>query len=228
VLIYSRTLTDAELATVETALGATGGQVFYDGNSMTDPLYSSYPASTTALLEAAGHPVHHLNVGVSGQRIDQMITDAAATLDAICVPTLPFSVLVYWEGRNALDVAAANVDQVAHRSAVLADMLTYGRARIAAGFTVVCLPVPPTAAATNVTYEADRVWLNAELEAAAAAANPHCHLQMEAADYPTLFAPGANANATHYADSVHMVTGSPGVGYELLATYVAAAVGGLL
>jgi hypothetical protein len=227
VLVFSGTLSDANTALVAAGLGATGIQVFYDGNSMTDPDDSSYPVDTSALLETAGYPVQHLNVGVSGQKISEMIPDAAAQLDANILG-LSKSVLVYWEGRNALDVAAANVDHVAHRSAVLADMLTYGRARMAAGFTVVCLPVPPTNAAVNLTQEEDRIWLQAALEAAAIAANPHCHIQMKASDYPILFAPGANNNATHYADGVHMVTATNGVGYRLLASYVATAIATLL
>ena len=206
-IMYSRSLTDAERAQVDRYCGAVGGQIIYDGNSMTDGTFSTYPAECTALLSA---PADQVNVGVSGQKASDMLADAASDVDARLLAAKSWKVCVYWEGLNSLNNAVP-------RATVLAELIQYGQERRAAGFKVVCICLPPSAFG-GPTYEADRQWINAGL---AAAGGDAWDAFVAESDDPTLFAAGANANATYYqGDQVHMT----GAGYTRLAGVVAAKV----
>lgn len=172
--------------------------VAYDGNSMTDSNYSSYPATTMTLL-GSGYTLLG-NFGVSGQTTTEMASDAATQIDPLVTPG---AFLVVWEIRN--EIRNAGVD---YRVA-FTNMMTYCSNRTAVGWRVVLLTMLPG----DSLVETQRTLVNA-----CTLASPY--IVANVAGDPRIGDGGDNLDTTYYSDGTHMTA----AGYNIVAGIVANAI----
>lgn len=180
--------------------------IVFDGNSMTDGAYSTYPATTLAALSTgwAG-----LNFGVSGQTTIGMLADAAAQIDTHYLSTRPKNIVVCWEGSNDLKLGATRADAQAR-------LVQYCQERQAAGWSVVILTIlPRRQSGLPATFEDDRTAINAYILA------NYASFADAVADVAAVAEMADPTNTTYYADGVHPTA----LAYNtLIAPVVAAAV----
>ena len=129
--------------------------VVFDGNSMTDGLYSTYPTKVVATIGWL-----NVNIGVSGQTTQGMLTRAAAYVDAeYDAVAHSLNVVVAWEGTNDLKLGATAQE-------AYDNLVTYCQGRRAVGFKVVILTLLPRQdSGLPVDYETSRVTVNTNIRA---------------------------------------------------------------
>lgn len=215
IVVYNRSLTDSEARQVVSYLAArhnltvTSGskQIVFDGNSLTVG-YVAFPAMTdVALPQVSGGFWRAYNLGISGQTIEQMATNAATKVDPLYNTSASKNILSCWEGTNALQA-------LQNPTTVYNDIVGYCQARRAAGWRVVIVTIlPRTAAGTYAGFEADRQTVNAAIRANYATfADAIADVGADA----TIGAPGASNNVTYYSDKTHLTT----AGYAIAATLI--------
>lgn len=218
ICVYSGTLSAAnELAlfnyfNAKYALGMTKRQVICDGDSLTDGhgvgAGNDYPAQMHALL--GGAPVWwKVNLGVGGQTIQQMETDAATQIDPTYNTNRIKNILSAWGGTN--DIIFGADDTTTYNRIV-----TYCTNRRAAGWKVVISDIIARGnfTAQMNTYKAS---VNSQI-AANWTTFADAFVQLSADSRLQ------NPNDTTYydADTVHLTTTGYGVVASLIAPQVSA------
>lgn len=123
-------LWSSKLASADVALLARRrGHVIFEGDSRTQGTSSPYPTQCMALSGVAAKSYGWENIGVSGQTVAQMLSDAATQVDGQVRPGLD-NVVVLWGGVN--DAAAGASDETIYNR-----LAEYGAARKAAGRRVI-------------------------------------------------------------------------------------------
>jgi len=184
--------------------------IVFDGNSMTDATYSSYPATTVAALTDTWTSQ---NFGVSGQTTIEMIADAAAQIDVLYDTNMLKNVVVFWEVANDLYFGATRADAQAR-------MVQYCQARQAAGWKVVVLTLLPRSKFDTLTYEDDRTAINSYIRANYAT---FADAVADVAGDSRIGDNGDCDDTTYYTDGCHMTT----AGYNIVAEIVAATINAL-
>lgn len=133
------------------------GQLIWTGNSLVDnvwhpfPIYQQFPELVTPKLRRKQRNVMR---AVAGLESNQMITKAPKHVTPMYDATLPFNILVAWEGVN--DIADG-----ATKEATLATQISYCQARQAEGWKVVAAVPPPHRLVDKTTFE----WLRDQFRA---------------------------------------------------------------
>ncbi len=179
------------------------GRLAFEGNSMTDGNYTQYPAKAAALLPSS---LLYVNLGHTADSTPDLIAQAATT-NSYRIPYANKNVLVVWEGRNDACVLGASKEDV------YAHLVTYCQAAMAAGWLVVLVTLPPSHDAT-LTYEAKRVWVNAQL---AANQQSICNQLVVLAQDPHFDDETDHTDQTVFRDGVHLTS----YGEDLVAAMVA-------
>lgn len=172
---------------------ATGGRVFFDGNSMTAS--QTYPSQSQTLL---GPAWTYSNVAVSGQTTIDMLSRAAVQVDQYRVYGAR-QIVSCWEGTNDLFFGANAADAYAR-------LVQYCSERRALGFKVMILTILPRAVADP--FEANRLIVNANIRANwSSFADAMCDLTTD----PNIGYPGACLDTTYYTDGTHMNNAGSGI-----------------
>jgi lysophospholipase L1-like esterase len=133
----------------------------FDGDSMTYGLREgctlAYP---TQLLSKYSVPIMNegSNIGVSGQTLLQMESDASTQIDTTFNSLKDYNIVLIWGGVNDL-----GLDLAVTAEEVYGRLKTYCQHRKSAGFKVYALTMLPQSVSTyssRVTYEADRQIFN--------------------------------------------------------------------
>lgn len=195
----------------------TIGLVVFDGNSMTDGQFSTFPGDVERAL---GPFWKAQNFGVSGQSTIEMLDDAERQIDTLPSPTR-YKILVVWEGSNDL-YHGAPVD------ASYARLVEYCKGRKEAGYTVMVLSLLPRTLEKHAWYEHDRSELNALLrEDFPEAVTDYLYRGTQYADYFLDVAAdsrignfGDETDTRFYYDQVHMTQR----GYAIIAKHVTSSI----
>lgn len=183
---------------------------------------NSYPSQTVNQL--LPQPWGMVNLGVGGQSLGSMVTNAAANVDPKYNPINDYTiVIVLWGGTNDLGTGSRTPAQV------FADLQTYGNARQAVGWKVVILSLLPRSA-TSPTFEADRQTLKGLLLGDFTVptgftniwtGGSYADALVDLASDSVIGLPGSQSNLTYFnADQVHLTD----AGYAIVAGYVKDAV----
>ncbi|HEX9105681.1 MAG TPA: SGNH/GDSL hydrolase family protein, partial [Longimicrobiales bacterium] len=198
---------------------AGAGQVVFDGDSLTLGTGATggqtYPAQTSALL--GGWP--GVNLGVSGQRTDQMLADVVTDVDGRYSAGLA-NYLAAWCGTNDLYQSVA-------ADLALKYLAQYCSGRLARGYRVAVATLTPCSSiGTPAGFEAARQALNTNLRANwRAFADGLIDLGANATIGPA----GAELNPTYYqGDKIHMTNAGYGIVAGLAKTALLGLRGGRL
>lgn len=186
------------------------GVVVFDGNSMTDPATSTYPAECMTTLRSTRDWLSY-NFGVSGQQTPAMTADAATQIDPLINTYAARNIVVPWEITNNLKLGT-------NAATAYANYVTYCQARQAAGWKVVAVTVLPRSdAGTPGDFEASRQTVNTNIRNNW---GTFADALADVAANPDMGDAGDETDATYYADLAHPTE----AGYAIVAGIVAAAV----
>jgi hypothetical protein len=184
-----------------------GGQIIFDGNSLTAVPSSTYPPRVMASL--GSNWLYH-NFGVGGQTTTEMLADVATQIDVLYDTNLSKNVVICWEWRNAISVDEHTIEQT------YADCVTYCQGRQAVGFQVVVLTVLPRAYETYQDFENKRLAVNALIRANW---GNFADALADVGTDSTIGPVDAADNIAYYYDGMHLTD----AGYTIVANIVIAA-----
>jgi lysophospholipase L1-like esterase len=236
-LAYNRALTDTELVQVTQYLSTKYSttartvpampdprlslpQIVFDGDSMTDGHQSTnelnYPNQTITLLGGTSN-YSYINLGIGGQTVAAMTTDAVSEVDSLLQygSNRPYNFVVLMGGTNDLGQPATGlVDATTTYNRIV----TYAQGRRNAGFKVIVNTIlPRSAAGTPADFETSRQTVNSNIRSNwPTFADGIADIASDSIIGPA----GASDNTTYYPDKVHMSN----TGYGIVASYVAAAI----
>lgn len=185
-----------------------------DGDSLTSGFgvaaADAYPAQLQASLGATWAV---RNMGVSGQSVVNMETDAATEIDVCYASDRSKNILVAWGGTNDMASFGSSAAQA------YADFVTYCTNRRAAGWKVVAMTMIPREA--DATLETKRLTFNTSIRNNwATFADALVDLGLDA----NIGLPGSQNNATYFqADTIHLKA----AGMAIVSAAAATAVGSL-
>ena len=219
VFAYSRVLSATERASEEgyarTQAGIaafpiynTSNSVLYTGNSLVQGYASTggntFPAQTNLLL---GGNYSTYNLGIGGSGTPAWTSLGPAIVDPAVAPGVP-NTCVFWEGTN--DIAQNN----ASGATAYANIVTYCKARRAAGYQVVVLSVLPRNSTTG-TYNTPALF---ETQRQACNTLLRANWQTFASGFvdvgndPAIGQAGQYTNTTYYSgDGIHLTNAGYGV-----------------
>jgi lysophospholipase L1-like esterase len=220
ILVYGRTLTATELATVqESLLRASGvtpqvrGRWIADGDSITEGYMASflqgYPYKAQKLI---GRPVKVFNTAYAGDTIANRNNLYATNVAPLYDSAAPFNILSIWAGTNDNDGSDPTC------ATTYGNLTSYIAKAHATGFKVVTatmLPKNGWSAAQTTQQAACNVKIRANAAGADAIVDAQAQMSM---------GNPANLNATYTVDGVH----PNDLGYDEAAAIWAGAVNGLL
>jgi len=175
-------------------------QVICDGNSITwgngaGNRSQSYP--NVLQLTGVGVTRKVRNMGVSGIRIDQMVSNFPTRIAPFYSSARGKNIIVLWEATNALAASQSAPTVRGHYQAYLA-------LAAAAGFEVIVATTLPSTVLLTGSKETERVALNADLVANwasygfAGIADVAAHPNLQNAADTTYYSDGTHPNATGY------------------------------
>ena len=219
-IVWDRVLTDDEVAIVERREAAKWrtNLVACDGNSITDGVGSScrsqsYPGQMQRILGRAN--VHVVNAGKPANQTPAIDSAAPLGVDGL-LTTGPLGnksqILIFFEARNHIVLGGVSA------ATAITAVQTYLTNRVAAGWTVIAVTVPPS----NSLAEADRTAVNNWIKANAVS-TCGCTAVVDI-DTTALGGATGHLNAENYVDQVHMTD----AGYLILAQAIAPVVAPLL
>ncbi len=192
------------------------GLIVFDGNSMTDGKFSTYPT-----VVAQAFPFWQIkNFGVSGQSTIEMLLDADQEIDPLTSFVGP-KILIVWEGSSDLYHGAA-VEPAYSR------LVEYCRDRKQAGYTVIVLSLLPRTLDNHPNYESARTELNNLLrDDFPDSIGEYLYQGAQYADYFLDIAAdsrigyfGDQTDSRYFYDQVHMTE----MGYAIIAQHVIASI----
>lgn len=227
-LLYEGAHTDEQIAAVDSYLkqkymGETLPQVVAVGDSMTEGYLLSNPATesyTGQLQTLLGSGWNTFNTGISGYRLDQILTNAQRKAFDLNRDTRSQNIMILQGGFNDLYQGTAFATVQSRFEALY-------EAAVAAGFTPVVIPLPPSVyAGTPSTYMARSGDLTL--------GDMHLFNEWLEATYPTEYvgaiAADANVgetantgNSTYFYDDLHLKA----AGYAIYAAHIAAKINSL-
>jgi hypothetical protein len=196
-------------------------QLICDGSSITQGTLatpdSDWPSQILPLL-TGNWTVH--NLGVGGQSLADMVSDASTQIDAKINRTAAYKIVVAEAPTNSIFLATGNNAPYvgATAASIYSDYQNYCLARRAAGYQVITTTIMPrTGGGTPAGFEAMRLTFNALVRNGA---NSFSDLLVDIAADPRFQNP---ADTTYFADTVHLTF----TGLGIFAQYIANAVNNL-
>lgn len=205
---FNTTRTAEQILAIDTAAkaliaGKTFSQVIFDGDSLTRGFGaaagSDYPAQAMPSIGATTWD--RWNLGIGGQTMDTINTNAAANVDTKYSATYTKSVVVLWAGVNDLLAGTAAAD-------VYADISAYVSGRQTAGYKVIVLTVTKASTLTapqETARQALNVLILNNAAGADAVVDVAAHANLQNTGDATYFFDGVHLTAAGYAIPAGMV-----------------------
>lgn len=218
IIVYNSALTNEQLDQIDSYLLmkygiATYPLFIFDGDSITIGNGSTggqtYPYQAQTQLGTVGT---YQNIGVSGQTVVQMSSDAATQVDPVYSSTRTSNILSLLGGTNDLYFGANGLT-------TYNNIVAYSQARRLAGFKVIVNTILPRSnSGTPLTFETDRQTINTLIRSNW---TTFADGISDIASDSRIGDAGDETNTTYFSpDKVHLTN----TGYGVIANYVVAAI----